>query len=269
MSKTLDQRLQSAKAALDQVQEALIKKPGSFSVDVETKFKQLVEYRTDIEYWRRLIEARATARHLLDGLEAKADPEDLVPYGDTRAKFEHVRFLGVQSYLATNWALADRVTGMAGRILCTADSGFNLANPAQLVSHFFQKDRKKIVAGVLHDSLRSAFGWPVGLSYGLRNHFIHDGGQMAASDFFEGRAAVSAFRISSDGWARVLERAQDVYGLDPSLHRVGKAWPVNPRDDLRPVLDVFEREMDDALGVIVGSASHFLHVHVGFMLGDD
>src|SRR5882672_2397135 len=228
MSKTLDQRLQDAKASLDRIPAALGKKPGSIPADLEAWFRTLVDYRADIDYWRGLIEARTTARQMLDGLEARADASDLVPYGSSRAKYEHVRFLGVQAYLATNWALSDRITGMAGRIVCTPDSGFNAAIPAQLVSHFVQRDRKKMVAAALYDSLKSAFGWPIGLSFAMRNHFIHDGGQIAASDFFEGRTAQSAFRISIDGWARIEERAQTVYGLNSSLHRAGKTWPVSP-----------------------------------------
>jgi hypothetical protein len=236
---------------------------------VEQSFRVVVEHRGDIDYWRSLIQARLTARQMLDGLETQADAADLVPYGSSRAKYEHVRFLGVQGYLATNWAIADRITGMAGLVLCTAESGTNTAVPAQLVSHFLREKRKKAVAGALFDSLRSVFGWPIGLSFAMRNHFIHDGAEIAGAEFFEGRTASSAFRISVDGWTRIEDRAQREYGLDSTLRRAGETWPVNPRDDLRSALDVFEREVDDALGVILGSASRFLLDHVGFMLGDD
>jgi hypothetical protein len=177
--------------------------------------------------------------------------------------------IGVQAYLTTKWALADRITGMAGRILCTPEAGLNGASPPQLVSHFVQKDRKKMTAGALYDSLRSSFGWPVGISYAIRNHFIHDGAQVGGSDFFEASIPASAFRISVDGWARIEKTAQERYGVDASLHRTGATWPVSPRDDLRTVLNVCERETDDVLGVILGSACQTLLAHVGFMLGED
>jgi len=56
--------------------------------------------------------------------------------------------------------------------------------------------------------------------------------------------------------------------VDPSFHRAGATWPVSPRDDLRAVLRVCERETDDALGVLLGSACQTLLAHVGFMLGE-
>jgi hypothetical protein len=54
-----------------------------------------------------------------------------------------------------------------------------------------------------------------------------------------------------------------------SHHRAGPNWPTTPRDDLRVVLDVCEREADDALGVLVGSACRTLVAHVGCIVGED
>ena len=269
MRRTLQARLQDAKGTLAHVTDVLGRKPGAVPSDVEAAFRIGAAFRSDIDHWLAMVDARDAAWRLLDELEAKADTDDLVPLGDSRAKFVHVRLIGVQAYLATKWALADRITGMAGRLLCTPDVGFNGANPAQLVAHFVQKDRKKTTAGALYESLRSSFGWPVGVSYAIRNHFVHDGGQMNGSDFFEAPASTAGFRISADGWSRIEKTAQDRYGVDASPHRAGAAWPVSPRDDLRVVLRVCERETDDALGVLLGTACRTLLVHVGFMLGED
>jgi len=268
MTLVLRQRLDGAKKTLGQVDVALSRKPGALPADVEKAFRTIVDCRSDIDHWITMVDARAAAWQLLDRLELKADVDDLVPFGATRAKFVHVRLIGVQAYVATKWALADRITAMVGRVLCTPDAGFNGANPVQLVSHFVQKERKKTTAGALYDSLRCSFGWPVGISYAIRNHFVHDGGQMAGSDFFEGSTSASAFRISEEGWARIEKTAQERYVVDSSLHRAGATWPVSPRDDLRAVLRVCERETDDALGVLLGSACTTLLGHVGFMLGE-
>lgn len=268
MSPSLRQRLDGAKATLGQVDVALGRKPGSLPTDVEKAFRSVVDCRSDIDHWITMVDARTAAWVLLDGLESRADADDLVPFGATRAKFVHVRLIGVQAYVATKWALADRITGMVGRVLCTPDAGFNRGSPAQLVSHFVQKDRKKTTAGALYESLRCAFGWPVGISYAIRNHFLHDGGQTAGSDFFEASTSASAFRISDDGWSRIERTAQDKYVIDSTLHRSGAIWPVSPRDDLRAVLRVCERETDDALGVLLGSACNTLLGHVGLMLGE-
>ena len=86
-------------------------------------------------------------------------------------------------------------------------------------------------------------------------------------DFFDGPTSASRFVISADGWKRIEEKAA-TYGAGPSHHRAGASWPATPRDDLRSVLDVCERETDDALGVLVGSACHSLAIHVGYMHGE-
>lgn len=91
---------------------------------------------------------------------------------------------------------------------------------------------------------------------------------MGGSDFFEGPASGAAFRISAEGWDRVEQQAES-YGVERAFHRVGASWPGTPRDDLRVVLEVCEREMDDALGVLIGSACGSLLAHIGFMVGED
>lgn len=270
MSKALDERLCDAKSVLDQVNAALGRHPSGLPTEVEESFRRLVDFRDDIDHWVGMLGARAAALQLLDALETKADADDCVLLGGTRVKYQHVRFIGVQAYVTTNWALAHRITGMVGRVLCTPEAGLSGVSPAQLVSHFIQRDKiRKTTAAALFESVRQAFGWPVGLSYAIRNHFVHDGAQTGGSDFFEGPSSASAFRISADGWDRVETKAETDYRVERSCHRAGANWPTTPRDDLRVVLTACEREMDDALGILLGSACMSLLAHVGFMLGED
>ena len=269
MTPTLQQHLQDAKATLDQVHTVLTKKTDAASIAIEETFRPVVGRRSDTNHWLTMIDARTAVWQLLDGLENKAHADELVPFIDTRVEFVHVRQLGVQAYLATTWALADQITGMAGRVLCTPDS-FNDMRPAKLVSHFINKGRKSKTASAMCNSLRQAFGWPVGVSYAIRNHFVHGGDdQIVSPDFFEASTAASAFRISVSGWARIVKTARDDYKVDTSLHRAHEDWPKSPCNDLRKVLRACEREMDKALGVIIGSACHTLRAHVGLMLGED
>lgn len=269
MTKPLQERLRDGKNVLDQIHTALGRQPARVPAELERSFREVVVYRPEIDHWIELLEARAAARQLLDGLEGRADEEDRVLLNEAPVKYRHVRFLGVQAYLTTTWALADRITGMVGRVLCTPNAGFNRALPAQLVSHFVQKERKRTTAAVVFESVRLAFGWPIGISYAIRNHFVHDGAHATGTDFFEGPSAASGFRVSNNGWARVEEQAETVYGVERIYHRAGARWPAAPADDLRVVLTVCEQEMDDALGVLLGSACRSLLCHVGLMLGED
>lgn len=269
MSKDLEERLRVAERELAKIQTVLVayNGRGRVSAEVGNQFEELAAFRNDVDAWCGMIAARCAARNLLTDLEKQVDGDDTVLLGTSRAKYEHVRLVGVQAYLSTNWALADRLVGMAGRIVCTATSGLNTAQPAQLVTSFVNADRKKAPAASFYQSIRDTFGWPIALSYALRNHFVHDGGQLAGVNFFAGAASRARFEVSEAGWQRIEDKATS-YGVTSNHQRAGATWPSAPRDDLRAVLDACERETDDALGVLVGSACHALAIHVGYLHGE-
>lgn len=269
MSKTLEERLVAAKNELAKVDAVLLKHLGTGRLreDVVKQFDALAAFKADVDAWCGMIAARRAARKLITDLEKQVDGDDTVLLGSSRVKYEHVRLIGVQAYLSTKWALADRLVGMVGRIVCTANTGLNEAQPAQLVTSFVNADRKKAPAASYYQSIRETFGWPIALSYALRNHFVHDGGQLEGVNFFAGKASHARFEISEAGWQRIEVRATS-YGVTLSHQRAGATWPSVPRDDLRAVLDVCERETDDALGILVGSACHALAIHVGYLHGE-
>src|SRR5512143_1469882 len=119
MSKSLEVRLQDAKIELGKADAALLRHPGKVPGDVSDYVRSMTAFAGDIDHCIGMIRARAAARMLLSGLELTADGDDTVPLGSARAKFQHVRLIGVQAYLATKWALADRISGIVGRVLCT------------------------------------------------------------------------------------------------------------------------------------------------------
>lgn len=271
MTKSLDERLAAAKTVLDDVAAVLGTRAGAMPSGIEEEFRRALDVGARIEYWRELIVARAVARQFLDGLENRVDAEETVDFGGSRAKYSHIRLIGVEAYLSVTWSLVDRVTAMAGRVLCTSRGGaFNDQSPPQLVSHFVQDEGlQKNTAAIVFKSVQQTFGWPIGIAYAIRNCFIHDGAQQQHDvEFFEGRTAAAAFRISDKGWQNV-ERRATTYNVERSFSRAGAAWPQSPRDDLRVVLAACEREMDDALGVLVGSACSAMALHLTFMLGND
>lgn len=133
MSKTLDQRLEASETLLARVDTALNRHPGRLPREVESTFRALIDYRTEIASWRELVEVRAVTAGMLTDLERTADATDSVPLGTKRVKFAHARFVSVVSHLASTWALADRVSGFVGRMLCTPQAGLNAASSPQLV----------------------------------------------------------------------------------------------------------------------------------------
>jgi hypothetical protein len=267
MSKTFEDRLRDAKTVLDKTHAAIGRNPGRISPEAEELFRKVIQFGGDVEHWIGMLHARATAAQLLGDLEKTADANDYVALGQTRARFQHVRLIGVQSYLTTTWALADRVTCMVGRVICPPNAGANPMSPAQLVSHFVTMDKQKVPAALVSKSVRHAFGWPIAISYAIRNHVVHDGAQFDGVEFFEGPTAGAAFRVSVDGWNRMVDKAES-YGAVASYIRAS-GWPATPRDDLRAVLAACEREMDEALGVLLSSACGLLMGHVACMVGED
>jgi hypothetical protein len=268
--KTIEQRFGDARSTLDEIRAALVRNRSKLPTDVEASFFKVLSYRSDIDHWDDLLGARTVARLMLEGLEERTDKtSDTVLLGPSRVKYQHARFIGVAAYMTTSWALADRVTGMAGHVLCTQEAGRNVQKPVQLVSHFVRREActKSTAAGIV-ESIRLSFGWPIGLSYAIRNHFAHEGAYAAGSDFFDGVTAASGFRISANGWKVIVETATS-YSITEANHRAGAAWPEAPSADLRVLLGACEREMDDALGILVGSACGTLRSHAGFMLGVD
>jgi hypothetical protein len=266
MSKTLEERLNSAKEALGKVDGALTRHAGRLPTDVEDQFRVIAAFGSHVDHWTQMFTARETARALLNDLEKHADHNDDVPYGSSRAKFQTVRLLGVQAYLAAQWALADRLVGMAGYVLCIRNQLQDPRSAPQLVSHFVGgKGPESKTAAIVFSSLRQSFGWPIAISYALRNHFLHDG---AGGDFFDGPTAAAGFKVSTSGWSRIEERVRE-HKVDGTCSRLGSAWTPAAGDDLRKILDTCAPEIDEALGVLVGSACHIAMTHVGFMLGED
>lgn len=265
MSKSLKERLEDTKDVFAKVGETLNLNPGSLLTTVDEEFKAISDCTSHIEHLLTMADARAVAWQFLEKL--KADSDGFAQYNDVRVKFVHVRLIAVQAYVATNWSLADSVTGLAGRLVCTHRVASDQKKSVKLPSHFIREERNNSTAGLLDASLFESYGWPVEISYAIRNAFVHDGGQKDTSNFFEPSEPAQGFRISDVGWKDILNSLPKA--VTASQKRPGVIWPINPQDDLREVLRVCERETDDALGVLIGSSCHAFRAHVAFMLGMD
>lgn len=278
MTRSLDDRLVAAKSTLDEANTLLSGNAGL--VNAGDQLRRSLATASSIAHWRELLTARNAARELLTGLEDRIEQDDfvVVQFGTPRRsaqpmriKYSHARLIAVEAYLSLTWSLADNVSSFVGRVLCSSDGGaFNTQQSPKLVSHFVNaKDSlRQSTAGLVFDSIRQTFGWPIAVSYALRNHFIHDGGQQHELVFFAGSSSGDRFRILADGWRHVRNRALS-YEVVPDNMRKSANWPATPEDDLRVVLDVCERELDEAMGVLVGSACAAISTHLVFLTGND
>jgi len=270
MTKPLVERFNDAKGVLARIDAAIVRNsPNAIPPSVVRAFQELTAHTVEIERWGALMDARSIAWSMVDGLEKRADQHGNVPFGANRVKFHCARLVGIQAYVAATWALADSVTVVAARILCTPDGARNNADPPQLVSHFVrQNSTKKKTSAALYESIPQTFGWPICISYAIRNHFLHAGGYANGVSFFAGDTIAAAFQISADGWAHVLALAE-AYGVETGFHRLGASGLSAPTADLRSVLVTCDRELEDALGVLLGSACIGLQAQVALILGED
>jgi hypothetical protein len=97
MTKPLNERLHDAKVEFAKADAALLRQPGKVPLEVGDHFRAIIALGGDVEQLLDLIQIRSAARRLLDGLENDPDADDLVPLGTQKAKFRHVRMIGVQA----------------------------------------------------------------------------------------------------------------------------------------------------------------------------
>ena len=267
MTKALDDRLAETEEALKVLESAVSSSGERLSPEVQTSLQTLFSFQIEIPDLRESIGARASAFSLLEGLEARVNPSGAVLLlQDRPVKFHQARLIGVQAYLAIQWSIADRITDFVGRVVLPKPSIDKPPPPTQLLSHFVGGSADKTMAAGLLESTRKTFGWPLALSYELRNHFVHHGGQTSGVDIFESKHASAGFRVSDDGWDRFMTRIGR-HQVGPTMNRRLPGWPSSRRQDLRWLLQDCEAEVDQALGTLLRSSLYLLVANVQCLIG--
>lgn len=125
-------------------------------------------------------------------------------YHGVDVMFKEGRFLVLQNYVATTWALYDALTKVAGILCCTDESAKNKQVPVKLYEHLLKG--KLCVGARVQEHLRGAYGWPIAVSYKVRNWLVHDGHNQEGVELFkyDSPAAGAEFELSDDGW-KLLE----------------------------------------------------------------
>jgi hypothetical protein len=231
-----------------------------------------------IEEIIKLIDTRESSMKIMLDLHKAAIPipVDHVKLCGNDIHFKDARLLLVQGYINTVWAIADNITDIAGRIACSYTYLNNKPLPAKLVSTFLAIDSKNSsiphCVTLLTTSLREGFGWPILLSYEIRNIFTHDGGINGNRSFFDGDTISSEFRINMSAWDAMIEAVKKrPMRLNESMTKAPEVWPwpkgQDDRNDLRDLLIICNREMDGALGVLMGTACDVFKSHVAYLYG--
>jgi hypothetical protein len=260
----LSARLSAAATSLEEIEKQMAANPQAMPPRVLSALENLTRWRVDLTLWRDAVATRDGAREFLRGLEDRCDADRRVLVGSSQMSFPAARLFGMQAYVSTQWALSDRITDFTGRVLCLDAVSKDTRQGAQAVAHFVSSP--KHTPALLHSQLRDCFGWPVGIAYAVRNHIAHDAGVRSGATFFASSdPAAAPFEISTAGLKYLMDRAAE-YQVTPDQTRIAEPWPWSP-EDVRLMLARCHDELDEALGLLLLSATRSIEAHVGFLLG--
>ena len=271
MNGKLASRLTAARDLLQKVENKIMQTDSARMPEkVSVLLNGAASTHKRIQDWHDTLQARESALIVLESIVNDVDQEGKVPFGKVRLTFPVARLLTVSAYLTSCWSLADLITSWTGQIFCTQKQ-CNQGRMAKLTSHFTGKKTNDTGAALIIGSIGPIFGWPAALLYVLRNQFVHEGGTINGSSIFLGDQPQDGYLLFKEGWSKVKNSAeQKGDGAKPDQHRMtSPPWMDAEQPDLVEILRDCEREMDDALGILVGSASHLLAAQVTFLLGED
>jgi hypothetical protein len=180
--------------------------------------------------------------------QISATNPDKFMYNGVEVTFRQGRFLGLQNYAATTWALYDAVAKVAGILCCVDQRSKDPASPVKLPEDLLQG--QKCVGARIPDHLKGAYGLPIGLSYAIRNWLVHDGHAQNGVELFEFEGLTSTpYQVSSAAWDKIQDRVTNVYKVDSSQTRL-RPFPDVQRNLLPGLVDCHE-EVDEAIAFVL------------------
>ncbi len=250
------QDITAACADLDAVTEALaaVEAKGSLPTQSYEVFKQVRNHSIQLGEIHNLIEARDAALAALKSFPTQKNPDNPATYlyNGISMPFWQGRLLLLQSYMAASWTVYDRISKIGGLLICTDGRAKNLAKPVKLQEDFLSLPNA--VGARIQDHLKGAYGWPIALSYAIRNWVLHDGNSQDGVDLFRySTPETGPYQLSEDGWSKILERCNNRYKVDESLTRLDP-FPSIP-DDLVSGLSVCHSEVDEAICFVLLAAT--------------
>jgi hypothetical protein len=155
------------------------------------------------------------------------------------------RYLLFQNYSVTTWALYDSITKVAGLLCCIDKHAKNPTKPIKLYEDFLQ--RENYVGARLRDHLKGAYGWPIAVSYKIRNWLAHDGHCHEGVELFKYDSLVSSgeFEMLEAAWNLI----EDTCRAEPNQTRL-QPFP-ELRSNLAQGLDLCHNEVDEAMAFLL------------------
>lgn len=206
--------IEQACSDLTWINEALAKigSAGTLSEESNAFFQLSSNLANQLEQAKGLLPVRGAALKALLAFPSQAStatPGQFL-YNGMDIAFKHGRYLLFQNYAVTTWALYDTLAKVAGVLCCNDELSKNPKKPVKLYEDFLQG--KNCVGARVRDHLRGAYGWPIAISYKIRNWLAHDGHSREGVELFkyDSPASSGEFEMLEKTWEFIKDNCQAV-----------------------------------------------------------
>lgn len=260
----------AACADLDAVTGSLaaVRAKGTLSPNSYDFFDRVRSYSRQLAEIRNLVDARDAALAAVSSFPTKVNPEDPATflYNGIAVPFWQGRLLLMQSYMGTCWSIYDNLSKVAGILICTDKAAKNLARPVKLQEHLISLSDS--LGAHLQDHLKDGYGWPIGLSYGIRNWVTHDGNSQDGVDLFRYSSHEPApYELSDAAWDRIVDRCNKGYKVETTHTRLNPFPDV--RNNLVTGITACNEEVDEATGFVLLAATGGVKLHAQILFRRD
>jgi hypothetical protein len=252
----LRSEISAACSDLEAVTTALskIRHKGTLSQESYQFFELLPTFSAQTADIRGLLDARDSALSALASFPDQINPDDRSTFllSGVAIPFRHGRLLLVQSYMASTWVVYDTLTKIGGTLFCTDERAKNTAKPVKLQEDFI--GGRNTVGARVQDHLKGAYGWPIGVSYAIRNWVLHDGHAHEGIELFRYNSHdVAPFEISGAAWDKIVERCTQKYKVEETHTRL-QPFP-DVRANIVDGLRSCHQEIDEAVSFALRTAT--------------
>jgi len=226
---------------------ASIGSAGTLSNESFDFFRMSSQLLPQLENAKSLLPVRDAALQALLAFPTQVSrtSPDLFLYNGIDVTFKIGRYLLFQNYAVTTWALYDTVSKVSGLLCGNDDLSKNFVKPAKLYEDFLQG--KTSVGARVRDHLKGGYGWPIALSYKIRNWLTHDGHSHDGSEMFKYDSPLtgSEFEMLDSAWDIVVRSCKG----DPAQTRLTPFPDV--KANLAIGLQTCNTEVDEAAGFLL------------------
>ena len=220
-------------------------------------FRNFESHLSNLSAALQLLEVRSASFDIVQqiGNGTLRDPEnpENLKYLNLSIPFWQARFLSIQSHIGTTWAMYEQISKVAGNLVCAENVVKNTIQPHKITDYLNKGE--KIAGSNFPSFLKKSYGWPIGVSYAIRNWMIHDGETSYGIKFFSDEIGSKApFELTSEAISQIERKCHSDYKVDPDQSRRPEFWP-HEATNLIGLIKICHEEIDEAASIYISWAT--------------